>query len=680
MGRAISYLDFDLLVRRTESGYRAEVLSSPAGEATADFAAPFSEHELADLLLRVGRPRGRTRRIDSPEMEAVKILGKGLYDAVFRDKVRDRWHSSWSEAEAQNAGLRLRLRIADAPELNDVPWEYLYNGDEFLSLSAYTPLVRYLHTPERIRPLLVDGRLDVLVMISSPTDYPALDVEGEWSRLSGALAGSVDRCQVRLQRLPEAQLTVLQRELRHGEYHILHFIGHAGFDRETQSGVLILHDEAGRGKPVAAEHIGTILHDHRSLRLVVLNACEGAHAGRTDPFAGVAQTLVRQGTPAVIAMQFEITDQAAITFADEFYAALADGHPVDGALADARKRIFATVNDIEWGTPVLYLRAPDGRLFSINRETPTVYRVEERERAEAARKAAEGGGRILDLAALGLDLPQRPQRPAWGPAKTSVMVIALIAITVMLFVGRWLPGPVRATEPQAELFRDCAVCPELVRVPAGDITMAWAALEADRHRKEGPPHKVTVAEFALGRTQVTFAEWDACVVDGGCNPVDAGSARQSLGPVINVSWIDAQAYVLWLNGQTTGRNYRLPSDAEWELAAQRGPPYLTGSYDMQVSEWVEDCWHQDYSGAPKDGKAWDADRCKSGWRVVRGGSQPGVNTWKMRAEAHDRQRPAKRGNLLSFRVARTLIPGGLATLSSGESGGAAPGRENLPSR
>jgi CHAT domain len=392
MRGAISYLDFDLLIRRADAGYRAQVLFSPAGEATADFTAPFSELELENFLLRIGRPRRGTRRIGSPEMEAVKALGKGLYEAVFSGDVRACWRSSLSEAEARKAGLRLRLRIADAPELNDIPWEYLYNAslNQFLSLSLETPLIRYLELPRRIQPLAVDGRLEILVMISSPTDYPSLDVEGEWSRLNEALAGPVGRGQVRLERLPEARLAVLQRELSHGEYHILHFIGHAGFDRETQGGVLVLSDQAGKGRPVAADHLATILHDHRSLRLVVLNACEGSRSSRADPFSGVAQTLVQQGILAVIAMQFEITDAAAVTFAEAFYAEMAYGHPVDAALTEARKAIFAGDNDIEWGTPVLYLRAPDGQLFSVNRDAEALrLKDEEQRRAEAARQAEE---------------------------------------------------------------------------------------------------------------------------------------------------------------------------------------------------------------------------------------------------------------------------------------------------
>src|ERR1700732_2968329 len=101
MHGAISYLDFDLLVRRTEGGYRAQVLSSPAGEATNDFGAPFSELELENFLLRVGGRRRGTRRRDSPEMDAVRSLGKRLYDAVFSGGVRDCWASSLSKAEAR---------------------------------------------------------------------------------------------------------------------------------------------------------------------------------------------------------------------------------------------------------------------------------------------------------------------------------------------------------------------------------------------------------------------------------------------------------------------------------------------------------------------------------------------------------------------------------------------------
>lgn len=181
----------------------------------------------------------------------------------------------------------------------------------------------------------------------------------------------VERGLVEVDRLEAARLVALSRRLSRDACHALHFVGHGEFDHETQSGELIFEDERGRGRHVPADRIATILSGHRSLRLVVLNSCEGARASRTDPFAGTAQALVRQGIPAVIAMQFEITDEAAITLAEAFYGSVAVGRPVDASLADARRAIYAEGNGVEWATPVLYFRAPDGRVFDVER-TPGV--------------------------------------------------------------------------------------------------------------------------------------------------------------------------------------------------------------------------------------------------------------------------------------------------------------------
>ena len=139
----------------------------------------------------------------------------------------------------------------------------------------------------------------------------------------------------------------LQRKLRHSEYHIFHYLGHGGFDEKADDGVLVLEDGNNRSRIVSGRTLGTILSDHRPLQLAVLNACEGARTSGVDPFSGTAQSLVRQGIPAVVAMQFEITDDAAIAFAQEFYAAVADGLPVDAAIGEARRAIYGLGNDIE---------------------------------------------------------------------------------------------------------------------------------------------------------------------------------------------------------------------------------------------------------------------------------------------------------------------------------------------
>ena len=109
-----------------------------------------------------------------------------------------------------------------------------------------------------------------------------------------------------------------------------------------------------------------MLADHQDLRLVLLNSCEGAKGGKLDIYSSTAAILVRRGIAAVLAMQYEITDRAAIEFSRSFYRALAYGLPIDAAVAAARAAVNIEVkNSLEWGTPVLYMRSPDGVLFEL---------------------------------------------------------------------------------------------------------------------------------------------------------------------------------------------------------------------------------------------------------------------------------------------------------------------------
>jgi CHAT domain-containing protein len=125
---------------------------------------------------------------------------------------------------------------------------------------------------------------------------------------------------------------------------------------------------------VSGDQLGMILRDFSSLRLAVLNACDGARASHTDSFSGVTGSLVKRDIPAVIAMQSEISDEAAIAFATSFYDAIAAGSAVDASLAAARLSMFAErSDDIEWGTPVLFMRAPDGRIFDLPPLAPHSY-------------------------------------------------------------------------------------------------------------------------------------------------------------------------------------------------------------------------------------------------------------------------------------------------------------------
>jgi CHAT domain-containing protein len=163
-----------------------------------------------------------------------------------------------------------------------------------------------------------------------------------------------------------------------GPWHVFHFIGHGGFDPATQEGLIALASEEGYARYLPAEDLALLLKDHWDLRLVLLNSCEGARGSEQDAFSSTAATLVRPGIPAVLANQYEITDEAAIEFSRTFYEAVADGLPVDAAVAYARTSLKIEIdNTLEWATPVLHMRSPDGRIFDISSKAQPVKLAQE---------------------------------------------------------------------------------------------------------------------------------------------------------------------------------------------------------------------------------------------------------------------------------------------------------------
>lgn len=365
---ALTYLNFDIRLERSAAEYKVYVRTDDGASISGSFTLPFQPFELDNFLLRMGAARRTVR--GGPREALTEQFGSRLYQALFKGPIGNVFSTTLARTEAAQMGLRLRFRLNDAAELADVPWEFLFDPSlrRFLAQSDFTPIVRYLELPQPPRALEIHPPVKILAMVASPSGsgYPPLDAKRELDRLADALA-HLPAGQVTIDRLPAGTRSALQRQLRRDDYHVFHFIGHGGFDTAAGDGILILEDEDGKESPATARELAAILQNERmSLRLVVLNACEGARPSRTDPFAGTAQTLVTQGVPAVIAMQFEISDQASIAFAHEFYGALADGFPADRAMAQARLALSAPKFGAEWGTPVLYLRTTDGTIFDVS--------------------------------------------------------------------------------------------------------------------------------------------------------------------------------------------------------------------------------------------------------------------------------------------------------------------------
>jgi hypothetical protein len=216
-------------------------------------------------------------------------------------------------------------------------------------------------------PLRVQPPLRILGVVSSPRGLPALDVQKEQDQLARALARPASKGLAELHWAPSATWADLQEWLLEGEWHVLHFIGHGDFDPARDEGMLALMREDGRADLVAAHRLVDLLRQARPMpRLVVLNSCSGAAAGVSDLFSGTAAALVRGGVSAVAAMQYEISDPAAVAFARGFYAAIVRGRGVDDAVSSGRVAILGLSDrTLEWVTPVLYLRGHDSQLFTL---------------------------------------------------------------------------------------------------------------------------------------------------------------------------------------------------------------------------------------------------------------------------------------------------------------------------
>jgi formylglycine-generating enzyme required for sulfatase activity/class 3 adenylate cyclase len=268
--------------------------------------------------------------------------------------------------------------------------------------------------------------------------------------------------------------------------------------------------------------------------------------------------------------------------------------------------------------------------------------------------------------------PPQPAPQAPPPAATAPKPPALAAVIKPPLVPPQAAGPY-------EGFRECEQCPQMVNLPGGTFAMG-----SNVDPTEKPIHQVSVPTFAIGRLPVTVGEWKQCVAAKACSYEPSGSDDM---PVHNLSWNDAQQFMSWLSNITKSK-YRLPTEAEWEYAARAGantkywwgdqlipgmanckdcsdaadprlpmkvasfPANPFGLYDMTggVAQWVADCWHKDYQGAPKDGSSWDAPNCRE--RVLRGGSWRN-DAGDLRAATRNRYDPGVRYPAHGFRAARS---------------------------
>ncbi|WP_197514500.1 CHAT domain-containing protein, partial [Mycobacterium sp. E342] len=275
-----------------------------------------------------------------------------MFETLFSGPVLGSYRASLGVAQQRGEPLRVVLRLT-APQLAALPWEALFDAEIDAYICRKEPLVRHVPAPFTPEPLKVTPPLRVLGLVASPRGMPALDVAAEQERLSKALAGPIREGLVELEWLVQASWDDVQDKLlAPRKWHVLHFIGHGDYDTTTDQGQIALVGEGGQANLVGADQLADLLYQpDGTLRLVVLNSCSSGEEGSQDVFSGTAAALVRGGISAVAAMQFSVSDRAAIDFARGFYSAIAHGRDVDDAVVEGRKSILGAPGTLEWVTP-----------------------------------------------------------------------------------------------------------------------------------------------------------------------------------------------------------------------------------------------------------------------------------------------------------------------------------------
>lgn len=618
--RVRKYVDLDLRVECNPggAGYRVQAWLPNGAVANRVFSNPFTEGQLERLRAAASSERARDLKVRNAGTVHLDELGKALYNAVFNGDVLDFLARSKATLRPDQ-GLRLRLHTYG--EVSEWPWEVLHDHGVFLALSERVSVVR---VPDvlNVKPTFRGSRpLRILVVISNPKGTTELSVEREWEEIRNALSWWKTKGRVQVEKLDTPTLPALLNALKERQYHALHFIGHGTFDVAQGMGMLLFENEQRGAVAINGVALAGVLGGHPSMRLVVLNACEGA---RTEGFSGVAQKLLLAGIPAVVAMQYPIDDKAAVAFTQNFYKAMARERPVDRAVARARESMFALFDGlgVDWAVPVLFLQSPDGRPFD------WIW----------------------------------PWRLILG---------SLAVLTMTAFLGAWLSSqdpPVDVSS--APTTRNCPAPKslpdlEMVYIPKGEFLMGSEGNEAG----ERPVHRVVISQpFCVGAFEVTQKQYREVM---GENPAKNKLQGDDL-PVSSVNWYQAQDFINKLNEREDGPDYRLLTEAEWEyIAATPGgesncrhersgkaepasslEPNTLGVRGMfgNVWEWVGD-WHGDYPKSPVTDPKGPATGTE---KVKRGGGYDSDPAKRCRAAARNSQDPDRKDMDLGFRIARDI--------------------------
>ena len=361
----MSYIELQVLV---EDERRVRVMVSPGGaEASGEFRLTPLFRDLIDVFDSWVREKKITHR------DEMKALGALLYTALFDGDTEQLFRRTLEGIQKPDR-LRLQLVFNQAAlNLASIPWEFLYRPDRETSLGFFLAthprlvLSRYIPLEWNRESLSIDDELRFMAVISKPKvepgelgpvlEYPVVEVIEELCQNHG----------FDLFKLENPTTEQFFENLEKVDPHILHFIGHGRYNPDQKRGEIALVKADRESAEWVTDTTFAEYFDNVKPRLVLLHACEGAQIDFSNKFAGLAPQLIHRRIPAVVAMQYEVTNETAIRFSKIFYKLLAQGEPVDGAVQEGRRQITIldpnAYNNRDFGTPVLYMRSRDGLIM-----------------------------------------------------------------------------------------------------------------------------------------------------------------------------------------------------------------------------------------------------------------------------------------------------------------------------
>jgi formylglycine-generating enzyme required for sulfatase activity len=643
-------------VKKLDSQHRS--LGEPYGK--------FSYEKLGDIkpLLQMAGNN------DLKESSNTRAIGEGLFNILFDNVLRQDFVNFYYQVvQIDKQLLQVELDI-DERGMSDVaalPWEFTCLpgsanlGEIWLGTDpnlVFTRRRAQWHPAPAIQ-LNLDEKLRIALAIAAPKNLDLVVYEKVQLALEKLAINQSDRVEllpIVNPATPQAIDAVLEQQP-----HIFHFIGHGRLhdDRGQEVGQIALVDDMDEARWVDASFFGGLFNRHRP-GVVMLQACEGGKLSASQAFVGVSSKIVQQNIPVVVAMQYEVSNFTASSFADCFYKRLAQDDPVGIAAQNGRRAIALNTQyqKRDFATPVIFMRVQDGYLFKRDDKSNKSNTLEEfPNQLQSTRQQHKLP--IIYTPKQGIEgLEEQHNTKLIIPSIPGTKPFEFITVTIDA-QGKKISSYQKQTQC---LIQDLGkgVMLEMVVIPGGEFLMGSLESKDKRYINERPQHSVKVKPFLMSKTPITQAQWRE--IAGlkevhqklKLRPSNLGGKKH---PVTNVSWYDAIEFCDRLS-QNTGHEYRLPSEAEWEYACRAGTttpfhfgetitshlanydggrPYASeptttqvgsfhfansfGLFDMHgnVWEWCLDNWHQNYNNAPSNGDAW-LDSSENQNRVMRGGS------------------------------------------------------------